>query len=114
MNHNSKANLIHIKGELSAAAIRKGRKKERLATGEDIQHPFEKFNKIEFQERKEAAVQYCQELIGNTGSRNCLSRKVVHCSCIRDLVTDLKLQLAAEQCRIAYGGRSNDVQREFF
>ena len=53
---NSLPNLIHRKGEFSAAAIGKSRKKERLATGEDIQHPFEKFNKIDFQERKEAAV----------------------------------------------------------
>ena len=91
MNPNSKANLIHRKEESSAAAIGKSRKKERLATGEDIQHPFEKFNKIEFQERKEAAVQYCQEFIGNIGTRNCLGQKVTHCSCIRDLVTDLEL-----------------------
>ena len=27
---------------------------------------------------------------------------------------DLELQLAAEQCLIAHGGRSDDVQREFF
>ena len=59
-------------------------------------------------------MQYYQEFIGHIWSGNCLGWDVTRCSCIRDLVTDLELQLAADQYLTAHGGRSNDVQREFF
>ena len=71
MNPNSSPNLIHRKGEFSSAAIGKSRKKTRLALGEDMLHPVKQFKKIEFKERNNATVEYCQEFISHIGSVNC-------------------------------------------
>ena len=98
----------------SSATIGRIRKEARLISGEDMTHPFKKFNTMQFKEKSTEVSDYCSEFISNIGMANCSGRTVTNCTCIKDLSSEVELAYSAEKCLLAHGGRNNEMQKDFF
>ena len=114
MNPNSLPNLIHRKGAASSATIGKLNRESRILSGKDMIHPLKKIKILQFKERSPEVSEYCSDFISHTGTVNCSGQTVTKYTCMMDIAADPELSFAADQCIIAHGGRSDEMQKELF
>ena len=114
MQVNSLNNLNNKKGVASSSAIAKLNRESRILSGQDMLHPLKKIKKLQFKDGSREVTEYCNEFVSRIGMVNCSGQTVTKCTCITDIATDLELLYAAEQCLIAYGSKSDEMQTDFF
>ena len=108
------SNLIHKRGLENSIVIGKAKKKAKIDSGEDLLHPFKKYDMKKNIFGNDSTMEYCLSYLSHIGSKKCTFKdRVTKCNCMIKLAGNENLLLATATLMCVHAGRSKETRDEF-